>query len=53
MYTKTTNNPRRTNLTNIQEPKVITQLGYTVSVDQLTTPTPGLIAQMTEQLTNK
>ena len=53
MYAKTTKRPWRGRPSKDQQPKRPTSQGDVVSVDQLVSPTPGLIAQMTGILTTK
>jgi hypothetical protein len=54
MYGKATRRPCRTrSSTNQDEALIPTKPGQVVSVDQLTSPTPGLIAQITGALTTK
>jgi hypothetical protein len=54
MYGKATRRPWRTrSLANQDEALVPTKPGQVVSVDQLASPTPGLIAQITGTLTTK
>ena len=52
-YSKMTRKPWRNKPKLAYEPKPITEPGEMVSVDQLTSPTPGFIAQMTGILTTK
>jgi len=50
-YAKATRKPWRSKTRNDYEEIVYTQPGEMVSVDQLVSPTPGLVAQMTGKLT--
>ena len=53
MYAKATKNPWRGKQNLTYEPKVITEPRELVSVDQLFSPNPGFIVQMTGYLTTK
>ena len=50
-YVKATRKPWQSKTRNDYEEIVYSQPGEMVSVDQLVSPTPGLIAQMTGKLT--
>ena len=53
LYTKATKKPWRGKQNLNHEPKVILSPGELVSVDQLESPTPGLVAQVVGRLTTK
>ena len=53
LYAKTTKRPWRQKQRNNFKPITATEPGELVSVDQLVSPTPGFIAQMTGRLTTK
>ena len=53
LYAKATKKPWREKQNFNHEPKIVLSPGELVSVDQLESPTPGLVAQMVGRLTTK
>ena len=53
LYAKATKKPWRGKQKHTYKPKIITSPGELISVDQLESPTPGLVAQMVGSLTTK
>ena len=53
MYAKATRKPWRNKINKEFKNKQVNKPGDLVSVDQMVSPTPGLVAQMTGRLTNK